>query len=243
MHPPTAAVLVLCALSLLIFTSTKGAQLKPLAPRRPNVSETFLTWMIVEIDYFMQGGKTSGTGFWAKNLQGKQIVNVTVKNVEQKEKEKILQAGPLFPGQILYQLQRCDDNSTYFNTEMKNENDHERCLVVKQCSIPDLWQWLDKAVYQGRKELVNQEVDVWEAEIAPFKTATLAVPPSYPSRPVLYQEMDVKFGVALGIQFVDFLAIDPPHEIFNVPNICSKAKTNKENKGTAGDSVFQFLYQ
>ena len=47
----------------------------------------------------------------------------------------------------------------------KNQEDHEGCLVVKQCSIDDLWQWLDKAVYQGRKELVNQEVDVWEAEV------------------------------------------------------------------------------
>ena len=83
-------------------------------------------------------------------------------------------------------------------------------------------------------------------QVAPFTTASLGVPPSYPSRPVLYQEMDVKFGIALGIQFVDFLAIDPPQKLFDVPNFCSKQaienRQYKDTDGTPGGSLFKFLY-
>ena len=31
--------------------------------------------------------------------------------------------------------------------------------------IANLWQWLDKAVYPGRKEWIDHELDVWEAEV------------------------------------------------------------------------------
>ena len=91
---------------------------------------------------------------------------MTIKNVEQQDKEQdLLQAGPVFPGQVLYQLQRCEDNSTYFNTRMKNQKGNGECVFIKECNIANLWQWLDKAVYQGRKEWIDHELDVWEAEV------------------------------------------------------------------------------
>ena len=72
--------------------------------------------MIVEIKYFVQGGKTSGTGivnanyiigmkkinftigFWARNLQGHQTVNVTIKMLNNKTKNRTFTSRARIPG-------------------------------------------------------------------------------------------------------------------------------------------------
>ena len=48
---------------------------------------------------------------------------------------------------------------------MKNLKGDGECVLIKECNIANLWQWLDKAVYQGRKEWIDHELDVWEAEV------------------------------------------------------------------------------
>ena len=49
---------------------------------------------------------------------------------------------------------------------MKSQKGGGECVLIKECNIANLWQWLDKAdVYQGRKEWIDHELDVWEAEV------------------------------------------------------------------------------
>lgn len=55
----------------------------------------------------------------------------------------------------------------------------------------------------------------------------IAVSPEHPSIPVLYQETDTKFGIAIEAQFVDFLPIQPPKPIFDIPIQCGRKSISK----------------
>jgi hypothetical protein len=188
----------------------------------PLIEQTFITWMIINVDYFITGEQTTGKGFWAKSVnESKQIVNISLV-----DNSSYIRSGV---EQNIYELQRCDLNMTY---QISMKEDGQGCVGVSKCEMFDLWSWMKNAKYMGQQKFINQLVDVWEGEIANYTTGMLGVNPSYPSVPVIYQEKDTKFGIAITAFFVDFLSIQPSKDLFDVPDQCNSIGRKCDTKFT-----------
>jgi len=174
---------------------------------RPQLSTFFESNILIEVQLKKENTTIRGDGYWMMDQpKGLGIENFYFHN--RSHRHDVVDVFRLQRYDLGYMFQMDSDRKTCNKTAVSG-------------NMPNEWQWVANATFQGRKHYRNRNFDLWQFT-AGYATISLLVDESDPNTPVFLGRETPEFNFIM--EFAHYKPNHPASKWFDVPKECQSSK-------------------